>query len=160
MRLVLKIRYTMLKIYSYDIVCQEVPDEISLALNISGCPNRCPGCHSPWLAEDEGEPMTEELMAGLIGRYRNAITCVCFMGGDADPRQIEAAAKLIRKKYPGMKTAWYSGKQALPEGFDIKSMDYIKVGPYIEKLGGLKSPDTNQIMYRILPDGTMEKCSF
>ncbi len=149
-----------LKIYSYDIVCQEVPDEVTLALNISGCPNRCPGCHSPWLADDVGEEMTGELMRGLIGKYEKAITCVCFMGGDANPQHIEATARWIKEKYPDLKTAWYSGKQVLPKDFDIMSMDYIKVGPYIEKLGGLKSPTTNQVMYRIHPDGTMEKCLF
>ena len=51
----------MLKCYSYDIVCQEIPDEITLAVNISCCPNRCQGCHSPWLWGNEGEEMTEEL---------------------------------------------------------------------------------------------------
>ncbi len=150
----------MLKIYSYDIVCQEVPDEVTLALNISGCPNHCPGCHSPWLWEDEGEAMTEELMTGLIGKYCNAITCVCFMGGDANSQQIEEAARWIKTGYPNLKTAWYSGKPDTPPGFDIKVLDYIKLGPYIEALGGLKSPTTNQAIYKIYTDGTMEKCSF
>ncbi len=148
-----------LKIYSYDIVCQEVPDEISLAVNISGCPNHCPGCHSPWLWGDEGEPMTEELMDGLIGKYSAAITCVCFMGGDAAPEEIEEMAKQVKMKYPHLKTAWYSGREAVPEGFELKSLDYIKLGPYIEALGGLKSPTTNQTIYRIYMDGTMEKCT-
>ncbi len=149
----------MLKIYSYDIVCQEVPDEISLALNISGCPNHCPGCHSPWLWGDEGEPMTEELMERLIGQYERAITCVCFMGGDAAPEEIQEAASWIKTKYPDLKTAWYSGRQVPPEWFDITTLDFIKLGPYIEALGGLKSPGTNQAIYRIYMDGTMEKCS-
>ncbi len=148
-----------LKIYSYDIVCQEVPDEISLAVNISGCPNQCPGCHSPWLWEDVGEHMTEELMMGLIRKYEKAVTCVCFMGGDAAPEEIEATAKLVKAHYPGMKTAWYSGRHNTPEGFDIKCLDFIKLGPYIESLGGLKSPETNQAIYRIHKDGRMEKCS-
>ncbi len=148
-----------LKIYSYDIVCQEVPDEISLALNISGCPNHCEGCHSPWLWGDEGERMTEELLEGLISKYGRAITCVCFMGGDAAPEEIENAAKFIKAEFPGLKTAWYSGKAVLPEGVDIKALDFLKLGPYIEALGGLKSPTTNQALYKIHPDGTMEKCS-
>ncbi len=151
-------RKKMLKIYSYDIVCQEVPDEVTLALNISGCPNHCPGCHSPWLWGDEGEAMTEELMRNLIGKYAGAITCVCFMGGDAQPEEIERTAKWVKSKYHDLKTAWYSGKQELPEGFDIKTLDFIKLGPYIEALGGLKSPSTNQAIYRICADGTMEKC--
>ncbi len=147
-----------LKIYSYDIVCQEVPGELTLALNISGCPNRCPGCHSPWLWDDAGEEMTEELMMGLIGKYENAITCVCFMGGDAEPGEIEAMAGWVKEKYPDLKTAWYSGKEKPPQGFRTEVLDYIKLGPYIEALGGLKSPTTNQAIYRIL-DGRMEKCS-
>jgi anaerobic ribonucleoside-triphosphate reductase activating protein len=36
-------------------------------------------------------------------------------------------------------------------------MDYIKLGPYIEALGGLKSPDTNQALYKIGPDGEMTR---
>ena len=148
----------MLKCYSYDIVCQEVPDEITLAVNISCCPNRCPGCHSPWLWSDEGVPMTEEMLSGLIGQYGAAITCFCFMGGDAEPREIERLAAWIRKTFPDLKTAWYSGKEALPDGFDLQVLDYLKLGPYIEALGGLKSPDTNQILYKVHKNGLLEKC--
>ena len=145
----------MLKCYSFDIVCQEIPDEISLAVNISCCPNRCPGCHSQWLWSNEGENMTEDMLAGLIGKYSAAITCFCFMGGDAEPFEVMRLAKWIRTQWPHIKTAWYSGKEMLPEGFDIRSMNYIKLGPYIEALGGLKSPCTNQALYRIEPDGGM-----
>ena len=150
----------MLKCYSYDIVCQEIPDEISLAVNISGCPNRCPGCHSPWLWENEGNEMTKELLSSIIGQYSAAITCVCFMGGDADPSEIQRLTIWIREEYPHLKTAWYSGRERIPEGFDISCLDFIKLGPYIEALGGLKSPDTNQALFKIQPDGSLKKCSF
>lgn len=147
----------MLKCYSYDIVCQEIPDEITLAVNISCCPNRCPGCHSPWLWSDEGKVMDEELLASLIGRYSAAITCFCFMGGDAEPMEVQRLADWIRQTYPQLKTAWYSGKETLPDGFDVRSLDYLKLGPYIEELGGLKSPTTNQMLFRIHPDGHNER---
>lgn len=149
----------MLKCYSYDIVCQEIPDEISLAVNISGCPNRCPGCHSPWLWEDEGKGMSIELLSSLISRYSAAITCFCFMGGDADPGEIQRLAFWLKSEYPHLKTAWYSGREVIPDWFDIRCLDYIKLGPYIETLGGLKSPTTNQALYRVLPDGKLEKCT-
>ena len=139
----------MLKCYSYDIVCQEIPNEISLAVNISCCPNRCPGCHSPWLWDNSGEEMTEEMLSGLIGKYSAAITCFCFMGGDAEPMEIMRLAAWIKRQWPHIKTAWYSGKEALPERFDINVLDYLKLGSYIESLGGLKSPETNQMLYRI-----------
>ena len=148
----------MLKCYSYDIVCQEVPDEITLAVNISCCPNRCPGCHSPWLWSDEGQPMTEEFLSGLINQYSAAITCFCFMGGDAEPLLVQRLASWIKDTYPHIKTAWYSGKEALPEGFSVDVLDYLKLGPYIEPLGGLKSPDTNQILYKVHKNGRLEKC--
>ena len=145
----------MLKCYSYDIVCQEIPDEVTLAVNISCCPNRCPGCHSPWLWGDEGELMTEDFLDALIGRYASAITCFCFMGGDADPFEIQRLAFWIIDRFPGIRTAWYSGRQELPDGFDLRSMNYIKLGPYIEELGGLKSPTTNQVFYVVGQDGIM-----
>lgn len=145
----------MLKCYSYDIVCQEIPDEITLAVNISCCPNRCPGCHSPWLWEDKGEVMDERMLEALIGRYASAVTCFCFMGGDAEPFEVERLARWIRNVFPHLRTAWYSGKEDIPEGFDISVLDFIKIGPYIAAKGGLKSPDTNQILYRIESDGTM-----
>lgn len=140
----------MLKCYSYDIVCQEIPDEITLAVNISCCPNRCPGCHSPWLWEDEGEPLTEELIRQLLKKYANALTCFCFMGGDRDPGQIESLAKMIRREFPNLKTAWYSGREDVAEGFDLTCLDFIKLGPYIQELGGLKSPTTNQVLYKVV----------
>ncbi len=147
----------MLRCYSYDIVCQEIPDEITLAVNISCCPNRCPGCHSPWLWEDAGEEMTEEMLVTLIGRYSSAVTCFCFMGGDADPFEVQRLAQCVRKEFPHLRTAWYSGKERIPDCFDISSMDYIKIGPYIAEKGGLKSRETNQMLFRVHPDGRMER---
>lgn len=142
-----------LKCYSYDVVCQEIPEEITLAVNISCCPNRCPGCHSPWLWEDAGEPLSESLIDALMEKYGSAITCFCFMGGDADPKEIERFCGWIKLRWPALKTGWYSGKDQLPEGFDTTSLDYLKLGPYIADLGGLKSPDTNQKFYRKDSDG-------
>jgi anaerobic ribonucleoside-triphosphate reductase activating protein len=78
----------MLKVASFDIVFQEIPGEVTLALNLANCPCHCPGCHSQHLAEDIGEELNESLMDGLIGRYGSMITCVAFMGGDAEPEEV------------------------------------------------------------------------
>lgn len=101
--------------------------------------------------------MTEELLTDIIGSYSAAITCFCFMGGDAEPSEIQRLSKWIKAKYPGIRTAWYSGREELPEGFDVYVLDYIKLGPYKAELGGLKSPTTNQALYRIGSDGTFTK---
>ena len=101
--------------------------------------------------------MTEELLSSLIDRYASAITCFCFMGGDAEPMEIMRLSKWIRSSYPHIRIGWYSGKENLPEGFDIMALDYLKLGPYIAELGGLKSPTTNQILYRISKEGIPER---
>ena len=99
--------------------------------------------------------MTEEMLELLIGKYAAALTCFCFMGGDAEPLEVMRLAKRIKARWPHIKTAWYSGKAELPSGFDIMSMNFIKLGPYIKELGGLKSPTTNQKLYRVESDGTL-----
>ena len=132
----------MLRVASFDIVFQEIPGEVTLALNLSNCPCHCPGCHSPHLAEDIGEELTTDLINGLIARYGSMITCVAFMGGDANPEEVAQWAHALRP----LKTAWYSGRTNMPK--DETAFDYVKLGPYIESLGGLKSEKTNQRLYK------------
>lgn len=144
-----------MKVASFDIVFQEIPGEVTLALNLSNCPCHCPGCHSPHLAEDIGEPLNEQLLDGLIARYGSMITCVAFMGGDADPEEVARWAEYVRP----LKTAWYSGRPSFPNTPNNQIIpnipipfDYVKLGPYIEALGGLKSPTTNQRLYKRVGD--------
>ena len=70
------------------------------------------------------------------------------MGGDIDPGEIVGLAKYIKTFYPGLKVAWYSGRQELPKHFNLEPFNFIKLGPYIEELGGLDSKTTNQKMYQ------------
>lgn len=137
---------------SFDIVFQEVPGEVTLALNITNCPFHCPGCHSPHLWEDTGEILDETELIRLIDLYRGEITCVCFMGGDADPAMVAKLAQIARAE--GVKTAWYSGRQELPDVAPSSIWDYVKLGPYREDLGGLRSRNTNQRFYQV-KDGAM-----
>ena len=154
-----------LKVASFDIVFQEIPGEVTLALNLSGCPCHCPGCHSPHLWEDIGEPLEESLIDGLLARYGSMITCVCFMGGDQDPAYVAQMAEHIKKTSlslgegrgeASLKVAWYSGRPGTPNNLHNQNtpipFDYVKFGPYIEALGGLKSPKTNQRLYKRVGD--------
>ena len=151
----------MLKVASFDIVFQEIPGEVTLALNLSNCPCHYPGCHSPHLAEDIGEPLNEELMDGFIARYGSMITCVAFMGGDAEPEEVARWAEYVKGSRVtgyGLRTAWYSGRTIFPREHRNPStpsqsaFDYVKLGPYIEALGGLKSEQTNQRLYKRVGD--------
>lgn len=151
----------MLKYANTCIVFQEVPDEVSLAINISNCPNNCKGCHSDWLKTDTGTVLSPEELRKLIEPYRTDITCVVFMGGDNDPEGVLLLAKQVRDEYQGaIKTAWYSGKTDLPDFVDPRSFNYIKLGPYIEGFGPLNKKTTNQHMYRVEPDGFMTDITF
>jgi anaerobic ribonucleoside-triphosphate reductase activating protein len=51
-----------LKYLNTQIVFQEIPDEISLAINITNCPNNCKSCHSEYLKQDIGEELTNTLI--------------------------------------------------------------------------------------------------
>ncbi|MDD2436719.1 MAG: anaerobic ribonucleoside-triphosphate reductase activating protein [Massilibacteroides sp.] len=140
----------MLRYVNYDIVFQEVPGEVTLSINLSNCPNHCKGCHSPYLWENIGEILDEHALVQLLERYGQSITCICFMGGDANPHEVEASSVFVREQTNGrIKTAWYSGKNKLPETCSPQNFDYIKLGPYMEKLGGLDSATTNQHFYRV-----------
>lgn len=134
----------MVKYAHYDVVFQEIPDEVTLAINISNCPNRCMGCHSPSLMDDIGEELTEEVLISLISKYSSSITCICFMGGDSSVERIECLARFVRSAF-NLKTAWYSGRDIFPN--DTAVFDYIKLGGYVEVLGGLRSVTTNQRLY-------------
>ena len=138
----------MLKYVNFDIVFREVPDEVTLAVNLSRCPCHCEGCHSPQLQTDTGEELTLEVVNGLLEQYKHTITCFCFMGGDATPLEVAELAAAIK---PQIKTAWYSGRTELPPHFPLQAFNYIKLGPYIEAFGPLDHPTTNQRMYRVTP---------
>lgn len=135
-----------MKYYNYDVVFQEVPDEVSLAINITNCPNHCPDCHSKHLWEDIGEELTEDELNRLVDIYRGDITCVLIMGGDASKNEVETLAHYIKHSL-NLKVAWYSGRYDNP--LNISDFDYLKLGPYLTEKGGLKNHDTNQKFYKV-----------
>lgn len=145
----------MTKYVDYDIVFQEVPGEVSLALNISNCPFNCEGCHSPHLREDIGRSVLDDLPV-LLKLYKGMITCVLFLGTGKDIESFLQCTQLCRLN--GVKVAVYTGDDAESIHSDKNDLfwfgmyydlpDYLKTGPYKKELGGLSSPSTNQRMYR------------
>lgn len=136
----------MVKYTDTQVTFREIPDEITLCINISGCPNHCEGCHSSYLANDIGTELTFNELLRLI-TLNNGITCVSFMGGDQDPKYVNSCAEIIRNSDLPLKVAWYSGKQELSKEINLNNFDYIKLGPYIAARGTLDNPDTNQRLY-------------
>ena len=134
-------------------VFAEIPDEITLAISISGCPIRCKGCHSQYLWDDTGEELTTEVLSTLLERHLG-VSCLCFMGGDQDPAGINELAHWVRN-HSKVKIAWYSGRRELSPEVELSNMDYVKIGPYDEQCGPLNVPTTNQVFYRV-EDGELE----
>lgn len=148
----------MIRYVNKDIVFQEVPGEVSLALNISSCPYHCDGCHSPYLREDIGEDLERDLPA-LLDRYGAGITCVLFLGEGKDFGALIRCIDLVSKRH--LKTAVYTGMDIPPDIKDedvtfyaamLALPDYVKFGSYQKELGGLASPTTNQRMYKYNPN--------
>lgn len=140
----------MLKYVDTAITFAEVPDEISLCINISNCPCHCKGCHSSYLAEDIGNVLDEKALDNLIEK-NPGITCICFMGGDSDPKQVILLAKYVYTTY-SLKICWYSGWEKLNRELweDVRQyITYLKLGSYIEQCGPLTNPLTNQRFYKI-----------
>ena len=131
---------------SYLVTFTEVPDEVSLCFNISGCPCYCQGCFEPWLKEDIGEYLTYNELERLYKKNKH-ITCICFMGGDRYYDDIAVLIMEFRRAYPELKFAMYSGRQEM-NPFLSKILDYYKVGPYIEEFGPLNQTTTNQHFYK------------
>jgi anaerobic ribonucleoside-triphosphate reductase activating protein len=138
----------MLKYLNTQVTFAEVPDEITLCINITRCKNGCKNCHSSYLAQDIGTELTFNEVRKLI-KKNSGISCIALMGGDAEPDKINTLASFIINHYGSIKVAWYSGRQELNNNIDLCNFDYIKLGPYKEEFGPLNSRTTNQRFYKV-----------
>lgn len=134
----------------------EIPDEISLIIPLAGCGHECVDCHSPqYQSYSKGEELTYDKFWSLINKYTNKVSCVCFFGGE---HNLESLKKLSEKlTYMGFKTALYSGYTFDTLPFCLqKTFDYLKLGQYSKKLGGLDSKTTNQRLYKLEDSGYID----
>ena len=138
----------MLKYVDSKFTFTEIPDEITLCINISNCPCHCEECHSSYLAEDIGKSLNLEALTNLIDS-NNGISCVCIMGGDANPSEVDDIAQDIKEYYPELKVGWYSGRQELSEDINLENFDYVKLGPYIKDRGPINCKTTNQVLLEV-----------
>jgi anaerobic ribonucleoside-triphosphate reductase activating protein len=140
----------MIKFKDSYIVFEEIPDRVSLAINITNCQNNCVGCHSPELRLNNGEELTEKIIDKLI-KENYGIDCFLFMGEGKDKGRLLELVKYIKHNY-NLKVAIYSGRNNVEFDF-YEVFDYIKVGEYKEEYGPLNKETTNQRLYEIGIDG-------
>ena len=128
-----------------SVVLEEIPDRVSLAVDISNCRGNCAGCHSPFLKEDIGEELTPAVIDSLVGENWG-VNCFLFLGEGQDLQALLSLAAHVRSL--GLEAALYSGRETVePELW--KAFDYVKVGPYRPECGPLNNPATNQRLYRM-----------
>ena len=124
---------------------EEIPTEVTLSLSISGCLNRCPGCHSPELRSNIGTELTDERLDELIERNAG-ISCVLLLGEGSDGDRLREVAERVRNHWK-LKVALYSGRDEIES--DLWDwFDYVKIGSYKRELGPINKVTTNQRLYR------------
>ena len=138
--------------YQYaKVTFQEIPDEITLCIAISGCEIHCKDCNQKSLWKDEGKELDIEELNRLINSNKG-ISCVCFMG-EGEKLPILWSYIKLTKEFSNLKTALYIGRDLISTitlyGSFFSCLDYLKVGSYISNLGGLDSKTTNQRLYSL-----------
>lgn len=136
----------MIKYENYDIGFMEIPDKVSLIINLTRCKNRCIGCHSPILQKDIGVELDEKELKYLLDK-NSGINCVVFMGEGDDQISLLNLIYFIKQNY-SIKVAIYCGKNVVDD-IIYESFDYVKIGQYIEKFGPLNYKTTNQKLFEI-----------
>ena len=139
----------MLKYHTIDISCRAIPNEVCLVFNITGCTIKCPGCNERVLWKDKGTMLDIKELRSILDNYNPAISCVCFMGGEHEPQEINTLARIVKINYPGLRTAWYSGLNTISDGIDISNFNYLKTGSYEASKGALGTQGTNQRVFMI-----------
>lgn len=149
-----------MKYLNKDIVFREIPDQVTLAYNITECPHRCLGCHSPELRGASGDELTYDVVSRDLVRNLNSATDVLILGGDRNPIEIVELFRELKSNHPKILTSWYSGSDyihvSVNDNLDL--FDYIKIGHYDEELGPLTDERTNQELFRVVhPDNELVK---
>ena len=134
--------YDMIKYLNVEVVFEEIPDEITLAINITNCQCYCAGCHSPELRCDIGTELTEAELDRLIAE-NDGITCICLMGEGNDRDAIYKLVQHLMSEHPNLKRAIYYGRDHLDRNY-LNLFHYVKYGSYKEECGPLNVETTNQ----------------
>lgn len=128
-----------------SVVIEEIPDRVTLAVDISNCQGNCIGCHSPFLKQDVGEELTEAVIDRLVAA-NFGVNCFLFLGEGNDLESLLRLARHVHEK--GLDVALYSGRKEVEREIYFV-FDYVKIGPYIAHFGPLNSPTTNQRLYKV-----------
>lgn len=145
-----------------DITFNELPDKMAYAIELGACKQFCVGCHSPEL-QNEDVDLTSLL--DILEEAQDAVdagaNAIVVMGGTNNKHIThESLIALLRDLAFIAPTGLYSGsddeeqdKMIAVEG----QCTWLKTGPYVDALGGLESPRTNQRFYYISQSYNLDK---
>lgn len=127
-----------------NVVFEEIPDRVSLAISITNCQNNCPGCHSSFLSQNIGNELTYEVIDSLMKKYYG-VNCFLFMGEGNDNKELLNLNKYVKDNY-NVETGIYSGRDEVEDVY-FDDFDFVKIGSYKKDLGPLNKETTNQRLY-------------
>lgn len=127
------------------VTLQEVPCEIAFCISVFGCPLKCKGCS--WEGEIEHRTFLLEDLKQNLEKYKGGlVTCICFLGGEWE-KDFISYLKLCQSY--GYKTCLYTGRDEIADEKLLANLDYLKVGHWDARLGGLDSKTTNQVFLNL-----------
>lgn len=135
-----------MKYVSTQITFREVPNLVTRCFSISNCGGDCFYCHSPELRDDVGDELTNNILHSYFRQDKDTVDCYVFLGDNQEPKRMLEILKLCKEN--GYKTCLYIGKNTTNWEY-LRYLDYLKLGPYVNDLGGLECKTTNQRMYKI-----------
>lgn len=141
--------------HQVNITLSELPNYISLVLQVPGCQQSCPGCHSKELRDiNSGEDFSLEEFKAILNKYRGKLSGVVFLGGEWFSDFIYFLEEAQDNR---LKTCLYTGKEELEDTKILKYLDFIKYGPWIQEKGGLDSKTTNQRFINVKTNEKLNK---
>lgn len=114
--------------------------------------------------------LTKKYLETRIKQYQNMISCILFLGGEWQIKQLIELLQTVKNTNPSLKTCLYTGlelneiieliQQEINEVngqddigwkyiFENNLLDYLKTGRWIRELGGLDNKKTNQRFYKV-----------
>ena len=134
----------------------DYPDKTAMIVFMAGCLHNCKGCQNPELQDPNHgvNTSTEELIQTF--QKMSLCDCVVFSGGDPlyqTPALLEACEAFSKICEIGV----YTGHKLedVPQEL-FSQINFLKTGPWIEEMGPLSSPTTNQKCWDIIDTKPVE----
>lgn len=137
---------------------------ISVTKNITNKSNKIHPTNSNSNARQQ---LTKEYLHTRIEQYKDMISCVLFLGGEWQIKQLIELLQCVKTYNPSLKTCLYTGLElyeivGLIQNeinnqvaigwkyiFENNLLNYLKTGRWIRELGGLDNKNTNQRFYKV-----------